>query len=510
MEAQRRVRRSLRPRVVSAALLLAVAGCGGSSTSTGTEPSTVTSIAPTTSTTAAATTSSRPETTTPTTVPVDGFEPACIDLDGAASTVPVGDPALDVAGPLGAEPVVQLQLPTIRFGDITDTSRPRVWRIPGGMLVELRPYNDGSLPVAALIAIDADGTVRWRRCLERGPDLVAVAQSASSTEFVVGWTTYDATGPVRTDLEVRSLADGSPSRTWDDLLAANGISGAASGHRTNLLWGSDLPVLVLGPQGSRAVTPDDTLLVVDLATMTMRELPYPPSAQSGRIDILPLELTADGRLMAFAPGTAGSSAPVAAVLTSTGWSADRGVIGEAVGVRADFFGGAQSNELRAFDSQGNELWRRGDVLAPPFEGFHLAVDGDMVVASGCAAIDMASDNPCVGWTLWGIDSRTGATRWEHEGLWSVTGLGRGVAMVAGPYTGVAGAPLPEWTMIDLTTGQQVGDRTWTEPWSFGVGCCDEPARVYRSGGVVFTVDGTKLEMWYPEQQTTPLQVVSFG
>ncbi len=497
--------------MVSAVLLFAVAGCGGgSSTSTGTVPPAVTTVAPTTSTTTAPTTSSPPETTTSTLLPGRGFEPGCVDLAPSAAAAPVGDPALDVAGLLGAEPVVQLQLPTIRVGEVTDTSRPRVWRIPGGMLVELRAYNNGTLPVGALLAIDADGDVRWRRCFERPPDLVAAAQSASSEELVVGWTTYDATGPVRTDLEVWSLADGLLSRTWDDVLATSGISGAATENRTSLLWGSDLPVLVFGPQGSRMVTPDDTLLVVDLVTMTVRELPYPPSSEGGRIDILPLELTTAGRLMAFDSGAAGSDAPVGAVATSTGWSTDRAFIDDAVGVRADFFGGAQSNELRAFDSQGDELWRRNDILSPPFEGFHLAVDGDTVIASGCAALDMGSDNPCIDWTLWGIDVRTGSTRWEREGLWSVTGLGSGVATVAGPYTGVTGAAQPEWMMIDLATGRQVGDRTWTQPWSFGVGCCDEPARVYRSGGVVFTVDGTNLEMWYPEQQTAPLQVVSFG
>ena len=496
--------------MVSAALLLVAACGGGSTTSTETASSAVTTVAPTSSTTMAPTTTAPADTTTSTTLPGRGFEPGCVDLAPASAAAPVGDPDLDVAGLLGAEPVVQLQLPTIRVGEVTDTSRPRVWRIPGGMLVELRPYNDGTLPVGALIAIDADGDVRWRRCFERPPDLVATSQSATSEELVVGWITYDATGPANTELEVWSLADGQPSRTWDELLVANGISGAATEHRANLLWGPDLSVLVFGPQGSRQVTADDTIVVVDLASMTMRELPYPPSAQGARIEVLPLELTADGRLMAFTPDRSGPSSPVTAVETAGGWSTDPAVIERTVGVRAAFDGAGVQLELLGFDWQGQELWRRGDILAPPFEGFHYAVDGDLVIAAGCASVDMSLDNPCPDWMLWGLDLRTGATRWAREGHFAVTGLGSGVAMVAGPYTTGSGEYLPEWTMIDLTTGRQVGDHTWTEPWSFGVGCCDEPARVYRSGGVVFTVDRTNLEMWYPEQQTTPLQVVSFG
>ena len=440
-------------------------------------------------------------------VPTDGFEPACVDLDGTTSAAPVGDPALEVAELLAEEPVVQLELPTIRFGEVTDDSRVRVWRIPGGMLVELRPYNDGSLPVAALLAIDADGSVRWRRCLDRGPDLVAVAQSVSSTEMIVGWTTYDATGPVRTDLEVWSLADGSPSRTWDDVLAANGISGAAAGHRNSLLWGSDISRLVFGPQESRPVEPDDTILVVDLADMAMRELPYPPSAQGGSVDVLPLELTVGGRLIVPDPLT---PRRVAAVETERGWSTDTEVIDAAVGLRADFFGGGAQPQLQAFDAQGTEVWRRDDMVAAPFEGFHVAVDGDVVVASSCAAVDMNSPTPCDGWMLSGLDLRTGQTLWERPGIWSVSAVGGGVAMVAGPYTGVTGAAQPVWTMIDLVTGEQLDSRTWTDPWSFGVSCCDGPSRVYRSGGVVFAVDGTHLEMWYPESQTTPLQTVKFG
>ncbi|MEN9645119.1 MAG: hypothetical protein RL238_1788 [Actinomycetota bacterium] len=485
-------------------LLAFVAACGGSGATAVVTTTTVRPTTTTTTTSTSPTTSSAPDTTA-STQPADGFRPSCVELEGTASTPPVGDPALDVAAPMGAEPVMQLQLPTIEVGDVTDTSRVRVWRILGGMLVELTPYNDGTLPAAALLAVDATGAIRWRRCLERGPDMVAVAAGEASTEVVVGWTTYGPTGPERTDLEVWSLADGSPSRTWDDVLAANGISGAATEYRTNLLWGSGLPLMVLGPRESRPATADDTVLVVELATMTLRELPYPPTAVGGPVDMLPLELATNGGLMVRDP-----SVPwrIAAIATGTGWSTDPATIATTVGIRADFFGGDEHQALRAIDAEGTELWRRDDLLAPPFEGFHVALDGDVVAVSGCAAVDFISDTPCTDWTLAGVDAVTGRTLWERAGNWAVSGLGGGVALVSGPWDG-SGAT-HEWTMIDLTTGLQMGDRSWDEPWSFGEGCCDEPARVYRSGGVVFRVDGTHLELWYPEAQSTPLQVVPFG
>ncbi len=512
MEAQRWERRLRRSFVGSAAVLLAlVSGCGGGP-ATGTATTTPSTDGPTstpTSTTSPATTSSMTLPATSTTVSAYGFEPACDDRDATTSTVPDGDPALDVLGLLGEEPVVQLELPTVRSLDVLDASRVRVWRIPGGMMVELRPYNDGTLPVAALLAVDANGSVRWRRCLDRAPDLVVLAQSETSTEFVVGWVTYGATGPIRTDLEVWSLATGSISRTWDHFLADNGITGAPAGNRSFLSWGGN-PVLVLGPQGPRPSEPTDTLLVVDLAAMATRVLPYPPTAVGRPVDQLQLEFTSDGRLVALDPSASGSAGHVDAVESAGGWSSDVGALDAAVGLRVDFDYGAPFSALHAVDAQGRERWRRDDLLAPPREGFHLALDSDVVLVSACSQIDLTADVPCSGERFVAVDARTGRTLWDRPGIWALSVIGDGVAMVAGPPTGVADAAQPDWMMISLSTGRPVSARTWADPWRFSVGCCDEPARVYRSGGVVFTVDSETVEMWYPEEWTKPLQVVPFG
>ena len=91
----------------------------------------------------------------------------------------------------------------------------------------------------------------------------------------------------------------------------------------------------------------------------------------------------------------------------------------------------------------------------------------------------------------------------------VSVIGDGRAMISGPYVDVAGEanppPSPPWSMIDLATGEQVSTTTWSEPWRFGIGCCDSPEGAALAGGVVFTLDDKTVEMWYPEALTTPLQ-----
>lgn len=108
---------------------------------------------------------------------------------------------------------------------------------------------------------------------------------------------------------------------------------------------------------------------------------------------------------------------------------------------------------------------------------------------------------------------TGRTLWQRDGRWAVSVVGDGRAMISGPYELVTAPPLPPpppWFMIDLATGDQVGPHTWTDPWSFAVGCCDSPEGASAARGVVFTVDERSVEMWYPESVSTPLRRISLA
>jgi hypothetical protein len=86
----------------------------------------------------------------------------------------------------------------------------------------------------------------------------------------------------------------------------------------------------------------------------------------------------------------------------------------------------------------------------------------------------------------------------------------GRALIDGPFDDTApAAPVP-WVLVDLRTGEQVGAKTWSSPWRFSIGCCDEPAGVTWSGGVVVSYDENTVELWYPEARTTPLVEVDLA
>ena len=404
---------------------------------------------------------------------------------------------------------MQLELPRVVDGQgVTDT-RAGVRRIPGGMLVDIRPYGGTPEPLSVMVAVDADGSIRWQRCLDPAPDVVRVADRGDPDEFLVGWNIYGAEGLISSKFEVWSLADGTIARTWDEVLAANGITGAPTRHRW-IHWLEDDPLFVLGSTEARAVEPSDTMLVVDLATMAMRLVPYAPSHIGLPLDAVRLRVTNDGRLLgvdvdAGVPGD--RVLAVESAESAGGWSTDVDDVDEAVGIQVDFaYSDTPRQSLVGVDSRGHELWRLDDVLAIRTEGFSVAVDGDIALASACSDLPQG-DDWCPGPKLLAVDTATGRTLWQRDGRWGVSVIGDGRAMIAGPYLDFVGEippASPPWLMIDLATGEQVGTTTWTDPWRFGIGCCDAPEGASVAGGVVFTVDEETVEMWYPQALSAPL------
>jgi outer membrane protein assembly factor BamB len=245
----------------------------------------------------------------------------------------------------------------------------------------------------------------------------------------------------------------------------------------------------------------------------MRVVPYPPGELGRPLDAVQLDVTDDGRLIHLDQSAAVPGGRVAAVESGEGWSTAVGDLHAAVPVRAQYSYASERQELVAIDSQGAKLWRRDDVLTIPAEGFHVALDGNVVLAAACSDVPDIDGDWCPGRKLLALDAATGRTLWERKGAWAVSVLGDGHVLIAGPFETEVATPAPDparWTMIELSSGNSVGDHTWTVPWSFGIGCCDEPQGASRSGAVVFTVDDDTVEMWYPEARSTPLERVSLG
>jgi hypothetical protein len=357
----------------------------------------------------------------------------------------------------------------------------------------------------ALFAVDADGGIRWRRCLEPFPDVIAVGQGSDVDLFLIGWITFRSDGVESRRFEVWSLADGRMTRTWDDLLSANGISGDETRvgriHRLQ-----DSSTVVFGPSEERDVQASDSMLVLDLSTWSMRTVPYPPDTVGTPLDLIDLGVGADGSLIEFEFGSGVPGGRVRAVESSGTWSTEPQDLNSSIGIRVDFLLGESTSVLVGFDSQGRVIWRRDDVFDIQAEGFRSGVDGDVALVSACSGPSSA-EVWCPGPKLLAVDVATGTTLWQRDGRWAVSVLGDGRAMVSGPYTDETVAVSPPWEMIDLATGDRVSSTVWNSPWEFSIGCCDSPEEAWVAGGVVFTVDADSIDMWYPEGMSTDLQRV---
>jgi hypothetical protein len=376
------------------------------------------------------------------------------------------------------------------------------------MLVALNQFVESGSSFGALFAVDADGDVRWRRCLDPMPDVVVVAEERDVDEFLVGWMTVGSDGSVDHTFEVWSLADGKRTRSWNELLTANGFAGEdfrhAFPHRVE-----SSTLLVLGSADERNIQPTDSLLVLDVAAWTMRTIPYPPHAIGTATDLIELIVTDDGSLAEIESGTGTPGGRVRAVESSGTWSSESDDLDASVGLRADFVMGESTAQLAGFDARGNVIWRRDDIFDVQAEGFRVGIDGDIALVSGCSG-PSSGEVWCPGPSLSAVDVATGDSLWQLDGRWAVSVFGDGHAIVSGPYTDASIGSPPPWIMIDLMTGERASSTEWGNPWRFDVGCCDSPEEAWVVGGVVFTVDGDSIEMWYPEKVSQPLQQVGLS
>ncbi|MFM8858183.1 MAG: hypothetical protein ACKOI2_13490 [Actinomycetota bacterium] len=435
------------------------------------------------------------------------FDPPCTDLEPDGSPVPIDDERLDTLQSLGEEPVVQVALPRVVSADsLSDRLRPRAFRIPGGMLVSINQFVDVDDSFGVLVAVNADGGIRWRRCLDPAPDTMAVGLGNDVDEFLVAWMTVAPGGSVTRRFEVWSLSEGRMTQTWDELLAANGVSGDAARYgRIHRL--QDASMLVIGPSEERDIIASDSMLILDLSTWSIRRIPYPIDAIGTPLDLIDLGITVDGSLIELEYGSGVSGGLVRAVESSEGWSNDLDEMNASIGPRVEFLFGEEVSVLAGFDSQGRVIWRRDDVFDIQAEGFRVGMDSDVALVAACSGTS-SGEVWCPGPKLLAVDIATGETLWQRDGRWAVSVFGDGHAIISGPHTDESIDAPPPWEMIDLVTGDRASETLWNSPWSFTVGCCDSPEEAWVEGGVVFSVDADSIELWYPKDLSTSLQRVA--
>ena len=439
--------------------------------------------------TSAASTTSVVETAS---VPADsgiGFQPACRERDptSGAPTSWTPWPADATLGPLGSAPSLVIGVPQqrVEFEDELQPVRTSVTAVPGGFLVVAYADTAGVM----LTVVDTDGAIRWQRCLDEAP--MVMASPTGEYAVLLQWE-YRADGTSRSRLSTLSLAAGRPGPAVDGGL----------GDRTQFVTSADDGLFFIHPNPHLIDEASDRMARLDLNTLDVTDVPYPPGTNGIDAPQLLLEQNwSTGRLVQREVRDGRTA--VRAVLVDGAWLTDDAVLAaEPVGY---YFTGVTDGQgwfLQFRDGLGEVRWERPDIVTPGGEGFTSGLDGAVLVARGCAAPATGTcGDPEAIWSLYGLDAATGETRWERTGAWDVSVLADGKALVNEILDEPGG-----WSMIETETGELVADdQTWADPAAFDYECCGggDYVHVGVQGDVVVASNYDRVAFWYPRSRSTP-------
>jgi hypothetical protein len=453
-------------------------------------------------------------TTTPTTMPTTTVADVTTTVPGEfpywtdVCTERAGDPGASFGfdEPLGrfttlaAAPTLDLVMPQVMtsagpYGSIAGSST-----IPGGVLVAVYPPDawpaaDEMLASSSLVAVNHDGTVRWRRCFDEF-ETRAVAVTAGALQPTTAWVIGTA---------------------WNEPLELLGI---------DLVTGTDVPFpldvsalaqrgdgsryLVFGTAyGGRPFTAADQLTMFDTLDGSSGLVPVPPAwigGEGGWVQVLDADPLDDEVVLADDFPIAGETT---SVYVDGQWTDAPAVRRDVLPPQITESFGAPF-ELRLFDGAGDLIWAVPDFHSVGREGFHWAVADSVILAMRCTSWDQ--DGFC-GWVddqppqeeLVGFDIQTGAE------LWTSTGY-RAVPIVAGDMgiisdvTGELGTLDDGYVLVDLRSGERIDPEADRWPsGSFAEECCGGYVytHVERSGGAVIATDGEHVRVWYPPGFTMP-------
>lgn len=412
-------------------------------------------------------------------VPAIGFVPACTEIapSESASPAPISD-AFSTFGPIGTSALLSLTLPDGR-SEFTPERLPTsasIERIPGGFLVSIRSNSSGYFPGSILLAVDDDGSIRWRRCTDTIATISVAGPNTPADQAVITWQNIDNSQPT---WSIVSLADGTVAADLADLLERSGLGPAPTGFATQA---GDILVI---PRTRYDGAPND-LITLDLTSGEPAVIPTPPI---GGEPTGTRYISSDEGLVATGVDSAtGWELPVA-VFANDNWSTDPADLQTAIPVSGGYsFNPATALEGR--DGAGNVIWRRDDLRATGGEGFRSVTTGDVVLAAS-AKEDLSAPK------LGGYSRTDGRTLWERDGFYVVSAIGDGLAMISirdnnDTITG--------WELIDVTTGERIEpDQTWAGADTFNEECCGgtEFTRVDRLGGILAAFHPGRIDIWYP-------------
>lgn len=405
---------------------------------------------------------------------------------------------------LGDRPSLDLVVPQVvtsagPYGSVVSAAP-----VPGGFVVGVYPpdswpVGDDTLTSSILLAVDHDGTIRWRRCLD---DLATrrFVVGPPEREPTVAWAVSSGwSAPPRVvGVDLSSGADVPFEGELGELVEAGGDD--------------DGRFVVFGPRPGDPVAPDDRLIVLDGLGGSTRSVPVPPAwvtGEAGWVQVLHGSAS-DGPVLAD-----GFPAPGAtpAVYVDGNWTDDPAVQRDVLPRQlSESF--EEPFELRLLDGAGTKLWSVPGFHGVSREGFRSALADDVALAMRCTDWDPdgncspAGDGPPPE-EMVAFDLSTGSE------LWSVPGT-RAAAVVAGDTAivtaaaGEFGRSTDGYVAIDVRTGERTGPAG--EAWpagSFVQECCggDVYVNVRRFGSIVVATDTDHVRVWYPPALTTPTVVV---
>lgn len=468
-------------------------------------PTTVATTDPSRTTTTGverSTTSAVPSTTGAPAFPY--WSAACTERYGSADGVDGAGLLPEQFSTLGDGPSLDLVVPQVITSAGPYGSVVSVAPVPGGFVVgifppDAWPVGDEALTSSILLAIDHDGTIRWRRCFD---DL-------ATRRFVVGPPELEPT-------VVWAMSSGwaaPPSVVGIDL--SSGADVPFEGELDGLVEGGGDDAgrfVVFGPRPGSTVTPADELVVLDGVDGSTRVVPVPPgwvAGEAGWVQVLDGSAS-DGPVLADGFPAPGESVEV---YVNGEWTDDPAVQREVLPMQlSESF--AEPFELRLLDGAGAEVWSAPGFHGVSREGFRSALADDVVLAMRCTDWDAEGSCPPVGdgppaEEMVAFDLATG------DELWTVPGV-RAAPVVAGDTAivtaaaGEFGRSTDGYVAIDVRTGERTGPPG--EAWpagSFVQECCggDVYVNVRRFGSIVVATDTDHVRVWYPPALTTPTVVV---
>jgi hypothetical protein len=436
----------------------------------------------------------------------------CVDRIGAADASFEFDEQLSTFASLGAAPSLDLLLPVVETSVGAAGSSAGTVAIPGGLLVGVYPPSAWPtaeyLASSSLVAVDVDGTVRWRRCfddVETRLFVVAPAELEPTTAWVI-------------------------TSAWDEPLQILGV---------DLVTGADVPFpsdvsevdqrgvgqrfMVLGARREvTEIVAGDVLTIVDLLDGTTWEIPYPPTATGERADsewftvhdVSPVDN--DFVLVHGYP----SPGEVRSVYVDGSWTENPETYRDVLPLTvSETFG--EPFELQLRDGAGDLVWVVSDFHGVGREGFHWAIADDVVIAMRCTEWNTEgycswSDDGLPVEELVGFDLETGQELWTLAGNRAIPIIDGNQAILTHDNNddGVAD---DGYVLVDLLTGERVdNDSEFSRPWpvgAFAEECCggDEFVHVGQAGAIVVATNADHVRVWYPAEltiETIPVDLMS--